>query len=71
MDCTPMEMHGSVTVWAKGQIVIPVEARKKLSIEEGDKLMVITKGDMAVGLIKADDMERMLAHLKQEMQKGT
>jgi AbrB family looped-hinge helix DNA binding protein len=70
MECAAMEMHGSVTVGTKGQIVIPVEARKKLGIEEGDKLMVITKGDMAVGLVKVDDMQRMLEHLNQEIQKN-
>ena len=71
MHCAAMEMHGSVTVGAKGQIVIPVEARKKLGIKEGDKLMVVTKWDMAVWLIKADDMQRMLEHLNREMEKNS
>lgn len=61
-----MDMHGSVTVWTKWQVVIPVDVRKKLNIQEGDKLMVISKWDIAIGFIKADNMELMLEHLKKE-----
>ena len=70
MSCDSMELHGSVTVGAKGQVVIPKEVRTQLQINEGDKLMVMTKGNMAVGFIKADDMKRMLEHLNQELDKN-
>ncbi|MBV6459007.1 MAG: hypothetical protein HONBIEJF_02146 [Fimbriimonadaceae bacterium] len=33
--------YGSVTVGERGQIVIPAEARSELSIEPGDKLIVM------------------------------
>lgn len=32
---------GTATVGEKGQIVIPVEARKSLGLESGDKLIVL------------------------------
>ena len=42
--------YGVVTVGARGQIVIPAEARTKLEIEEGDK-MVVLKGPREGSLI--------------------
>jgi AbrB family looped-hinge helix DNA binding protein len=33
---------GAVTVGERGQVVIPAEARKKLNISTGDKLLVMT-----------------------------
>lgn len=57
----------SVKVGPKGQITIPVEARKMFNITEGDTLMVM--GDVSRGgiaLVKADDfypiMEGALNH---------
>lgn len=70
MNSYTPEMHGSVTVWSKWQIVIPKEVRNILKIQEWDKLMVITKWDIALGLIKADNMQCMLEYLHKEMNKG-
>jgi AbrB family looped-hinge helix DNA binding protein len=42
--------YGVVTVGTRGQIVIPAEARAKLQIEEGDK-MVVLKGPREGSLI--------------------
>jgi AbrB family looped-hinge helix DNA binding protein len=50
-DLTPPEgkkFYGSVTVSERGQIVVPVEARKDFNIDTGDKLLVF--GDMKMGL---------------------
>jgi AbrB family looped-hinge helix DNA binding protein len=42
------KFYGSVTVSERGQIVIPVEARRDFSIGTGDKLLVF--GDLERGL---------------------
>jgi AbrB family looped-hinge helix DNA binding protein len=42
--------YGVVTVGSRGQIVIPAEARTKLQIEEGDKIVVL-KGPREGSLI--------------------
>jgi AbrB family looped-hinge helix DNA binding protein len=42
------KFYGSVTVSERGQIVIPVDARKDFNIKTGDKLLVF--GDMERGL---------------------
>lgn len=38
--CQPV-LYGVATVGPKGQIVIPVEARKQLNIRTGDRLVVV------------------------------
>ena len=61
------EIHSSVVVWSKGQIVIPKDVRDKLSIKSGDTLTVITKGGIAIGLIKNSDLPALLSYLQNEI----
>jgi AbrB family looped-hinge helix DNA binding protein len=53
---------GSMTVNAKGQVVIPASARKELDINTGDTILVFGAfmGQKGMLLIKADTMEQML-----------
>ena len=44
----------SVKVGPKGQITIPVEARKMFDIKEGDILMVMGDSEKGIALLKAD-----------------
>lgn len=39
-DC-PVHLLGTVTVGPKGQVVIPVEAREKMELVPGDKLVAL------------------------------
>lgn len=64
-----MQFHGQVTVWTKGQVVIPKEVRKMLAIQPWDSLAVITKNWEAIGLVKSDNMQQMLNYLSAEMQR--
>jgi len=45
-------IFGTVKVGERGQIVIPLEARKKFNIKPGDILLVV--GDLSKGLALAD-----------------
>ena len=55
---TPCRMYGTATVGERGQVSIPVDARKELSIEPGDKVVVFgNRLNGAVLLIKADIFE--------------
>ena len=47
-------IFGSVTVGDKGQIVIPVKARRLFHIEPGDGLIVLGDINQGLALIKAD-----------------
>lgn len=44
----------SVKVGPKGQITIPVEARKMFDINEGDTIMVMGDKNKGLALLKAD-----------------
>ena len=44
----------SVKVGPKGQITIPVEARKMFNIVEGDTIMVMGDKERGIALLKAD-----------------
>jgi len=50
-------LYGTTTVGARGQVVIPADARKDLGLNPGDRLMVMGKFGKALGLIKTDQME--------------
>lgn len=56
-------MFGTVTVGDKGQIVIPVKARKIFDIKPGDDLVVLGDEEQGLALAKAqvllDIIERM------------
>ena len=54
-------VYGIVTVSGKGQIAIPVDARRDLDIKAGDKLLVLKRKDEAgLVLIKLDKMDELM-----------
>ena len=59
-------MFGTVTVGEKGQIVIPVRARRVFGIRPGDQLMVL--GDEGKGLALVD--ARLMIALAEEYRNG-
>jgi AbrB family looped-hinge helix DNA binding protein len=48
--------YGSVTVSERGQIAIPVEARREFNIRVGDKLLVLGDLGQGLALMKASTM---------------
>ena len=60
------KFFGSTTVGDRGQIVLPVELRKKYQIKAGDKLLVIgmpgeeKSGYEHIMLLKAEVLSRVL-----------
>ena len=54
-------VYGVVTVSEKGQIAIPVDARRDLNIGVGDKLIVLKRKDEAgLTLIMLDKMDDLM-----------
>ncbi|MHB1456943.1 MAG: AbrB/MazE/SpoVT family DNA-binding domain-containing protein [Armatimonadota bacterium] len=52
---------GTVTIGERGQIVIPAEARKKLGLHPGERLMVIIHpSEEGIALLKIETMREML-----------
>ena len=56
----------SVKVGPKGQITIPVEARKMFDIKEGDTLMVMGDKQRGLALVKDDEFYKLMGGLKND-----
>jgi len=54
------KFYGSVTVSERGQIVIPVDARKDFKIKTGDKLLVFGDMERGLGISTFDIMQRAM-----------
>lgn len=69
---TPCDVtfHGSVTVWSKGQVVIPKAVREMLDINPWDTLVTITKDGRAVGFIKSNNLQEMMDYISSEMERN-
>lgn len=61
------DFHGSATVGAKGQIVIPAETRKAMNLKEGDKLLVFGMGCDMVAFSKLSNVEKFVTHLSKRL----
>lgn len=53
-------LWGTVTMGAKGQIVIPKAARDVFELKEGDRLVVLGDDGEGIALVKADDFEKRM-----------
>jgi AbrB family looped-hinge helix DNA binding protein len=55
---------GMATVGAKGQIVIPAEARRELQLEEGDKVVILRgRTKKTLVLLTHPEMDRLIGKL--------
>lgn len=53
---------GSATVGAKGQIVIPADAREAMQINEGDRVVVLRgPRDGSIVVFRVDAFDKLLA----------
>lgn len=60
-------VFGTVTVGDKGQIVIPVKARRLFHLEPGDSLVVLADENQGLALLKADFFLEMSRQLQEKM----
>ena len=54
------ELHGTTILGARGQVVIPVEVRKKLGLKQNEKLLVVTKKGVIM-LAKTEEVNKFLS----------
>jgi AbrB family looped-hinge helix DNA binding protein len=57
------QFYGTTTLGEKGQVVIPIEARKAMGIKKGDKLLVFGMGCDMLALSKLSKVEQFASHL--------
>lgn len=62
-----IKMYSTVTVWTKWQVVIPQEVRELLWIKPWDTLMVVTKHNKAVWMVKMDDIKELMSYMDKEI----
>lgn len=60
--------YGVTTIGEKGQVVIPVEARKAMGLKSGDKLIVLGMGKNMVTLAKFEQLEQFADKLSQRLE---
>ena len=61
--------YGAATVGERGQIVIPVEARKRYNIETGDKVLIMgSPHDRGLMVIKIDAMREFMTAILSDLQ---
>jgi AbrB family looped-hinge helix DNA binding protein len=56
------KFYGSVTVSERGQMVIPVDARKDFGIKTGDKLLVFGDQERGIGIATFSIMQRTMGN---------
>lgn len=63
------EFFGSATVGERGQIVIPAEARSKLDIKPGDKLMIFSNmhGKKSLSVMKAEQVTEYVSRAMKKL----
>lgn len=67
--CLKDHFYGAATVGERGQIVIPVEARKKYNIETGDKILIMgAPHEKGLMLVKIDAMREFMMTLLSDLQ---
>ena len=54
------KLYGAATLGSRGQVVIPIAARKDLGIKPGDQLLVIGKLGKIIALMKAEHLNEIL-----------
>lgn len=60
--------YGAATVGERGQIVIPVEARKRYGIETGDKILIMgAPHDRGLMLIKIEAMREFMTTILSDL----
>ena len=64
MDCIAVM---DATLSSKNQIVIPREARDRLGVKAGDKLLIVLRGNAVIVLAKPESYQRAIRGLAKRL----
>lgn len=62
--------YGITTIGARGQIVIPAQAREDLKLKEGDRLLVFSRHGRFLGLVKSQEIDDIIDKIASKLSKG-
>ncbi|MBU6500915.1 MAG: AbrB/MazE/SpoVT family DNA-binding domain-containing protein [Patescibacteria group bacterium] len=61
------KFHGVVTLGEKGQVVIPMGARKAMRLNKGERLIVMGIGRDTIIMSKLSNLEKLASHLTERL----
>ncbi|OHB24085.1 MAG: hypothetical protein A3F96_02385 [Parcubacteria group bacterium RIFCSPLOWO2_12_FULL_40_10] len=61
------KFYGTTTLGERGQVVIPLEARKAMKIDKSEKLLVFGIGRDILIFSKASNLRKMVSHLSAKL----
>jgi len=59
--------YGTTSLGEKGQIVIPVKARKDMAVNKGEQLLVFGMGGEMVVLSKLSNLQKFATHMENQL----
>ena len=62
------QFYGTATVSEKGQVVIPCEARERMHLQKGDKLLVFGMGCDMIAFTKLSNIEKFASNLSNQLE---
>lgn len=62
------QFYGTTTLGEKGQIVIPSEARNKLNIKKGEKMLVFGMNSEMLVFTKLENLAKIEEHLATQLE---
>jgi len=62
------KLYGTTTIGAKGQVVIPAQARKELNLKPGDQMLVMGKFGKVLGLVKTEAMAEFVETIMKNLE---
>lgn len=67
-DHHAMQFYGSATIGEKGQIVIPVEARKDLNLNSGEKLLAFAFDNETIMFAKPSKLAKLTSSMAKKLE---
>jgi AbrB family looped-hinge helix DNA binding protein len=61
------KMYGTTVLGARGQLVIPAEARKDLNLKPGDRVLVVSKFKKMLGMMKVSELGEVVEMLMEKI----
>ena len=62
------QFYGTATVGEKGQVVIPCDAREKMNLQKGEKLLVFGMGCDMIAFTKLSNIEKFASNLSSQLE---